>query len=256
VSPSAAATCLVVKIGNSSAAAGLYRGGRVTRVRRLPTTRQTPAGIRRLLREVLGGRRVRSAGLCCVVPRLRARWVRALRAATGAAPLEVHCRLRLGATLRYPRPATLGADRLANAAALAAEGRGPAIVMDFGTASVFDAFDRRGCFMGGVIAPGYGLVTEYLHRRTALLPRIRAAGRVPPIGRSTREAMRVGARVGYRGLVRDILAHVELGLGGRSVRVLATGGHARAALRDLRVACRVDPHLTLRGVGRIVELNG
>jgi type III pantothenate kinase len=107
-----------------------------------------------------------------------------------------------------------------------------------------------------VIAPGLPLMTDYLAERTALLPHIRLRGAVGAIGRSTRGAMRIGAQVGYRGMVREITAHVVRGLGERRVALCATGGYAEWALAGSDMGFVVDPLLTLKGLAYIFELNG
>jgi type III pantothenate kinase len=246
---------LVVKVGNSTSVAALYDDGRITRVRRLGLDSQPPGAVLQCLRQVVGKRRVGAAGLCSVVPALTRRWSSAIRRVTGVTPLTVSAELDLGVRLDYPRPETLGADRLANLAAVAAAGRLPAIVMDFGTATVFDVLAADGAFRGGVIAPGLEAMTGYLAQRTAQLPEIRSEGPVAALGRDTRSAMRIGCRVGYRGLVREILAHLEVSGAVAGAALYATGGNAARVLSDVSLACPVDPWLTLKGIGRILELN-
>lgn len=246
---------LVVKVGNSTSVAALYRDGRILRARRLGRDAQAPAAVLRCLQAVVGKHRIGSAGLCSVVPALTRRWSGAMRKVAGVAPVEVCAGLDLGVRLEYPRPETLGADRLANLAAVAAAGRLPAIVMDFGTATVFDVVAAGGVFRGGVIAPGLEAMTGYLAQRTAQLPVIRLEGDVGALGRDTRSAMRIGCRVGYRGLVREILAHLEVGGALTGATLYATGGNAARVLADANLACPVDPWLTLKGIGRILELN-
>lgn len=248
--------CLVAKIGNTSSVAALYERGRVFRCERLLREQQSAAAVSECIRSVVGRRTVERSAVCSVVPPLTRRWLAAARKASGGSVLEVSAQLELGISLdRYPRAKTLGADRLANLAAVAARGAFPAIVIDFGTATVFDVVDGSRSFLGGVIAPGLPLMTEYLARRTAQLPQIRAAAKAGGIGRSTRGAMQVGAAVGYRGLVKEILAHLEICMGSSGTHVCVTGGYAGQVLRSMHMQCDLDPHLTLRGIGRILELN-
>jgi type III pantothenate kinase len=167
----------------------------------------------------------------------------------------VNHRLRLGVTIAYPHPATIGADRLANASAAAAFYGVPVIVADFGTALTFDIVSRRGAYIGGVIAPGLPLMTDYLAERTALLPHIALEGRLQRIGRSTVAAMRIGALVGYRGMVREIVAHIQRGMSERQVTLVATGGYAARALRGIGFPITIDPDLTLKGLIHIRSLN-
>jgi type III pantothenate kinase len=248
--------CLAVKIGNTSVAAAVVRGKRVGRVFRVATaTRDIDVAVQSLRKALQGAGDVEGSAIASVVPRLTPIWATALRQILGAGPLVVRTTLNLGVALRYPKPKTLGADRLANAAGAFARYGAPAIVMDFGTATVFDAIAPDGAFVGGVIVPGLPLMTEYLHSRTALLPRVAPAGACPAVGRSTRSAIRIGMQVGYRGLIRAIVAHLRSGKGMRQARLCATGGYARQALRGMALRHTRAPDLTLFGIARIWELN-
>jgi type III pantothenate kinase len=147
----------------------------------------------------------------------------------------------------------VGADRLANAAAIHAHYRFPAIVLDFGTALTFDVIDGSGSYCGGIIAPGLGVFTDYLAERTALLPRLSL--RPPPsvIGTSTHHAMRSGAYHGYRGLVREILSGVRKELKSRRPMVIATGGHSTLLAPSIPEIEHVDAHLTMKGIAQIAR---
>src|SRR5205814_3055404 len=109
----------------------------------------------------------------------------------------------------YPRPNTIGPDRLANALAAYHRFGAPVVVVDFGTAVTFDVVDRAGNYIGGIIAPGLAAMTDYLHEKTALLPTIRIREIKSVIGRSTEQAMLVGAVHGYRGLIRGLLLELK-----------------------------------------------
>jgi type III pantothenate kinase len=200
------------------------------------------------------GQKVTGAVLCSVVPKRDQIWRRTLRALYGVKPLEVSHKIKLGVKIAYPRPATIGADRLANASAAVAAFGCPVIVIDFGTALTFDVVSAAGAYIGGVIAPGPALMTDYLAERTALLPRINLVGRYGRIGKSTVEAMRIGARVGYRGMVREILNHL-CSRTRPQPKLVATGGYAALVLRGFDCAIPVAPNLTLEGLIRIHKLN-
>jgi len=170
-------------------------------------------------------------------------------------PLVVSSKLKLGVNLRYPKPWTLGPDRLANMSGAVSRCRTPVLIMDIGTAVTLDAIDGDGSFAGGVIAPGPAMMTDYLAERTALLPRIGFEGRCGSIGRSTREAMLIGAQKGYRGMIRGIVEAVRKTPGMKSARLLVTGGYAQRIMKTTGLPCRVDPLLTLKGLWHIGELN-
>jgi type III pantothenate kinase len=161
----------------------------------------------------------------------------------------------MSVTVDYPHPETIGADRLANAVAGWERYHAPVIVADFGTALTFDVITGDGRYIGGVIAPGLPLMTDYLAERTALLPHIELGGRYHAVGRSTREAMQIGAIVGYRGMVREIFDHVKAGLNDPGVRLCATGGYAARAVSGLKVPVEVLPKLTLDGLVLMHEMN-
>jgi type III pantothenate kinase len=170
--------------------------------------------------------------------------------------LRVTAKLKLGVGIDYPKPATIGADRLANAAAAWARFGGPVVVVDFGTAVSFDVVSAEGKYVGGVIAPGLEAMTHYLHTRTALLPEISLIEPPSAIGKNTKHAMLSGAVHGYRGLVREILREVGDEMGKpRKLAVVATGGYAELIAAKLPEIRKVVPELTLDGLRIIGTLN-
>lgn len=170
-------------------------------------------------------------------------------------PIIVSADIDLGIGVRYPLPKQIGADRLANAVAVTHLYSAPAIVVDFGTAVTFDIVNARREYVGGVIAPGLAAVTDYLYQRTALLPRIKLAEPRSVIGKSTVAAMRIGAVVGYRGLVKEILAALRRELGMKRAVVVATGGYGRLMARKIPEIQHVNPMLTLEGLRFIYGRN-
>ncbi len=180
---------------------------------------------------------------------------RQLRRWVSLTPIIVSARVNLGIGIRYPNPKQIGADRLANAVAVAELYSAPAIVVDFGTAVTFDIVNARREYVGGVIAPGLAAVTDYLYQRTALLPRITLAEPRSVIGKSTVEAMRVGAVVGYRGLVKEILAALRREPGLKRAVVVATGGYGDLIARKIPLIQHVNPLLTLEGLRFIYVRN-
>ena len=165
-------------------------------------------------------------------------------------------RSRLNVRVDYPRPKTIGADRLANAVAVTELYGTPAIVIDFGTAVTFDIVAPDNAYIGGVIAPGLEAMTNFLYDRTALLPRISLREPRSAIGKSTNEAMLAGAIFGYRGLVREILQRViaEKSWAG-DVGVVATGGYAKLIARKMPEVDIVHENLTLEGLRLVGCMN-
>jgi len=179
-----------------------------------------------------------------------------LKAARKVNVLWLDWKLKLGVEIDYPNPQSIGADRLANAAAVTALYGFPAIVVDFGTAVTFDIVSGRRAYIGGVIAPGLEAMTNFLYRRTALLPKLSLKEPRRAVGKSTIQAMLSGAVFGYRGLVREILAQVRAEqFPHKKVYVVATGGYARLIARRLPGIDVVYPNLTLEGLRIVANLN-
>jgi type III pantothenate kinase len=181
-----------------------------------------------------------------------------LKAAGKTDVLWLNWKLKLGVDIDYPKPQSIGADRLANAAAVAELYGCPAIVVDFGTAVTFDIISGRRAYIGGVIAPGLEAMTNFLYQRTALLPKLSLKEPRRAIGKSTIQAMLSGAVFGYRGLVREILARIraeQFPSRRRGIHVVATGGYARLIAHRLPEIDFVHPNLTLEGLRIVANLN-
>ena len=218
-----------------------------------PRRLSTPAVEKDSLVRILHGWKFQSVIMCSVVPTKGELLTQLL------APHRVHSvnvKTKLGVGIDYPNPRTIGADRLANAAAVAHFYGAPAVAVDFGTAVSFDVISKDKQYVGGAIAPGLEAMTDYLHQRTALLPKISLIEPPTAIGKSTRNAMLSGAVHGYRGLVREILAQIATELGvGKKLNVVATGGYAELIAAGLPEIKHVKPDLTLEGLRIIGTLN-
>jgi type III pantothenate kinase len=247
--PAARADFLCIDNSNSFTKFALGTRDQVGAVRRLQTSAVNPDSLQR----VLHGWDFEAVVMCSVVPQkgeIIARHLAPKRV------LQVSAKVRLGVGIDYPKPATIGADRLANAASAFANFGSPVVVVDFGTAVSFDIISADGDYVGGVIGPGLEAMTDYLHQRTALLPKISLLEPPTAIGKSTRDAMLAGAVYGYRGLVRQILLEIQRELGGRrKLQVVATGGYAELIAARLPEIGRVQPNLTLDGLRIIGTLN-
>ena len=231
---------------------------------RIPTRKLTAAAIRHAVGKGTAFRH--GVILSSVVPDAEAavaEFAASLPSASpGGKPPRLVCvnhKTKLGVAVDYPKPSSIGADRLANAAGAVAFYGAPAIVIDFGTAVTFDVLAApRGVatYVGGVIAPGLEVMTDYLYQRTALLPRIDLSEPVKAIGKSTVDAMLAGAVFGYRGLVRQILEEIRRELKtGRRLHTVATGGYAELIAERLPEVQQVHPNLTLEGLRIIGNLN-
>lgn len=159
----------------------------------------------------------------------------------------------LGIGIRYPDPKRIGPDRLVNAVAASRLYPCPCVVIDFGTAVTFDIVSGKKEYLGGVIAPGLDSMRDYLHERTALLPRIELKEPRRVVAKSTVEAMRVGAVVGYRGLVQAIHQAIQKELKAARLATIATGGHAPLISVKMSPRPRLDRDLTLQGLRLIAQ---
>ncbi|MGC6455548.1 MAG: type III pantothenate kinase [Coraliomargaritaceae bacterium] len=166
---------------------------------------------------------------------------------------RLNCDQCPGLPIVYPKPAEIGQDRLANALAAQALYGLPAIIIDMGTAVSFDVVSSQG-YEGGIIAPGIGLMTRYLHEQTALLPPLEEADLIPPeiaIGKSTVEAMRLGVAIGFSGMIDALLERVITELKTREEKepvVLATGGSSANLTADWANKIHFVENLTLKGL--------
>jgi len=243
---------VVVDVGNSSTGIGLYDGKKVSRVTHLKggilaQLEACAEAVRKAARGMVNG-----AVLGSVVPRANPLWKRLFKRELGCEVLVVHAGLPMEVTVDYPEPETIGADRLADACGGVRRYGAPLIVADFGTALTFDVVTKDLRYIGGVITPGLPLMTDYLYERTALLPRVQLTGACPPIGRTTQQAMRVGAQVGYRGIVREIVTYLKEQME-EDFKLVATGGYAGWALNASGMPFIIDPDLCLFGLGCIFE---
>lgn len=239
---------LLIDIGNTHTHLGWAKGTRIFGAQNLSTKDVRAGSLGRILEGLLPRKPVTGACLCSVVPAATGPARRAVRAVTGLDP-EILGPDRLpGIGVRYPKPESIGPDRLANAVAATRHFGAPVVVVDFGTAVTFDVVDADSHYVGGIIAPGIAMMTDYLHERTALLPRVRIREPRRVVGKSTEQAMLAGAVVGYRGMVRGLIQALREELGQAELPVVATGGYARLIAAQLPEIRAVRPHLTLEGL--------
>ena len=163
--------------------------------------------------------------------------------------------IRTGIPLRYEDPREIGADRIANAVATVALYGGPAIAVDFGTSTNFDAIDRDGAFVGGAIAPGVAVSTEALVDHAAQLPEVTADRPPSPIGRTTVQALQSGIVHGFAGQVDAIVTAIAHELGPGVSTVATGGGMVSAVLEACSTIDHHDPFLTLKGLQLIWRRN-
>lgn len=241
---------LLIDVSNSYAKFAFASKERVSTPARIATSKLSTNVIARFLKR----RSVKKVVVSSVVPAKNSAISKA--AHSKAHVLWLDSKLKLGIAIDYPKPQSIGADRLANAAAVAKLYGCPAIVVDFGTAVTFDVISEDRSYIGGVIAPGLEVMTSFLYERTALLPRLSLREPHRAVGKSTIDAMRSGAVFGYRGLVREILRQIKAEeFLRKKVVVVATGGYARLIAAELPEINVIRPHLTLEGLRIAGNLN-
>jgi type III pantothenate kinase len=235
-------------IGNTHTHIGLADSHRVVRQINVPTRLWRAGAAKVAAARFLGKPPLEGAILCSVVPAVTPRVSRFLKTSFHLPCLKLTAANVRGVGIDYPRPETIGPDRLANAVAVKHHFGAPAVVVDFGTAVTFDVVDGKGNYIGGIITPGLNAMTDYLHEKTALLPRIWIREVTAVVGKNTEEAMLIGAVKGYRGLIRELVAELKRELRCRRLPVVATGGCARLICAKLPEITAVDPLLTLEGL--------
>lgn len=254
---------LTIDIGNTNATLGVYDGEELLADWRLTSGQH-------LSRDELGLSLVglfahagiaidALEGVCLasVVPPLTATYADACRKYLRQTPLVVELGVKTGVKVLVSEPRTVGADRIVNACAVKALVGGPAVVVDFGTATTFDAIDKDGNYLGGAIAPGLEVAADSLSGRTAKLPKVELTVPAQAIGRNTIDAIRSGIMFGYVALVEGMIARFESELVGEGQRltVVATGGLAVTIAALTPRIDRVEPSLTLDGLRLIWSLN-
>ena len=194
--------------------------------------------------------------LCSVVPPLTDIFVRACESFFNVSPLVIRAMVgvNIGVKIGYDDPREVGADRLADAAAVFRLYGGPACVVDFGTATTFNAISASGDYVGGAICPGIGISADALFSRTSKLPRVELIAPPKVIGTNSINSIQSGLLFGYASLVEGMVARFRAELG-PDTKVIATGGWAELMSHETRCIDVIDPLLTLKGLQIIWELN-
>ncbi len=251
---------LALDIGNTSIHMGLWDGEELTATYRIGVEQERlpdEYGVLILSLLATGGLGPRDVEACiigCDVPPLIPTFETVCRKFFHTEPMVVGHGLRTGVRILYDNPKQLGADRIIDAVAAIRKYGAPVIVVDFGTATVFDAVNEHGDYLGGAIAPGIGIASEALFSRAAMLYRVQIERPPTAIGKNTIHAMQAGILFGYVGLVEGLVARFKLELEG-DVKVVATGGFAKEIARETTCLDIVDADLTLEGLRMIYEMN-
>ncbi len=251
---------LTIDIGNTNVTLGVYQGDQLGPRWRLATDHERMPdefGLQFLGLLSHAGFSIDDLdGICIasVVPPLTGKIAQACRVYLKNDPLIVDAGVKTGVRILYEDPRAVGADRIVDAAAVQQLYGGPACVVDFGTATTFDAISPQGEYLGGAIAPGIGIAAEALFLRTAKLPRVDLQRPPSVIGRNTVHSMQSGLLFGYVALVEGMVARFRLELG-PEMKVIATGGLAEIIAGETQVIQIIAPWLTLDGLQMIWQMN-
>ncbi len=251
---------LTIDVGNTNLTLGLYEGDKLNPHWRLATDHERMPdeyGLQFLgLLEHARRSYTDLTGICLasVVPQLTQRIVQACREYLKQDPLIVDTGVKTGIRIRYEDPKAVGADRVADAVATLRLYGGPACIVDFGTATTFNALTRDGDYLGGAITAGINLAADAHFTHAAKLQRIDLQRPPSVIGRNTVHAMQSGLLFGYVSMAEGMVARFRTELGD-DMKVVATGGLAGIVAQETKVIDILAPWLTLDGLRFIWELN-
>ena len=251
---------LALDIGNTMVTIGVFGdSGLVCTMRAATDSRRSADEYGLLLTSLLqlnGVQRedITEVSMCSVVPPLTGVLEEVASTYFGVAALTVTGALRTGLDIAYDNPRDVGADRIADAVAAKTLYGYPTIIVDFGTATVFDVISSEGVYLGGAIAPGISVAAEALFLNTSQLRRIELTPPPSAIGQNTTAALQAGLVLGYAELVKGLVGRIKGELGGFAT-VVATGGLANVISRETGVFDHINPNLTLVGLQQIYELN-
>ena len=251
---------LCVDVGNTNITLGIYEGKTLGPRWRLATAHERMPDefilqiLGLLTHAGLGRENIAGVAIASVVPPLTGKWVEVCRRGLNCDPLVVDGSVETGVRIRYDDPGAVGADRIVDAIAAYRLHGGPACIVDFGTATTFDAISAEGDYLGGAIAPGIGIAAQALFERTAKLPRVDLARPPAAIGRNTVHSMQSGLLFGYVSLVEGMVARFRHELGAHTL-VIGTGGLAEVIADETEVIQILAPWLTLDGLRMVYEMN-
>jgi type III pantothenate kinase len=251
---------LAIDIGNTNIAFGVYSGdllGSRWRFSTDPGRTSDEYGASMLDSFKSAGvaiKDVQGVAIASVVPQLTEMFVTACQEYLGCNPLVVDDAVQTGIRSCYDDPKQAGADRIVDVAAAFKLYGGPAVVIDFGTATTFDAVTSNGDYLGGAIAPGIGIAAEALSQRAAKLPAVELHRPPAAIGRNITQSLQSGILLGYVGLVEGMITRFCAELG-PDTKVIATGGLAGIIAKETPLITTLAPWLTLDGLRIIYNLN-
>jgi type III pantothenate kinase len=251
---------LVIDLGNTNLTIGLYNSGELGARWRLATDHERMPDeyglqiIGLLSHAGYSPEQIEGVCLSSVVPQLTDRLTQACQQYLHQKAFVVNSEVNTGLTVLYEDPKAVGSDRIADAVAVRQIYQGPVCVVDFGTATTFNAISANGEYLGGAIAPGIGIASAALTQRAAKLPSVPLIAPPAAIGRNTMHAMQSGLLLGYVAMMEGMVARFRTELGD-DMKVVATGGFSELIAKQTDIIDLVAPWLTLDGLRIIWEMN-
>jgi type III pantothenate kinase len=251
---------LAVDIGNSMVNLGVFDGETLVANLRVSTdARRSSDEYGLMIRDLLALNGVERSTItdvcmCSVVPPLTGIFEEVSETYFQIKPLSITAGVKTGLQISYDNPRDVGADRIVDAvAAINLYGK-PVIIVDFGTATVFDAISKDGIYLGGAIAPGINVAAEALFLNTSQLRRVELVAPKSAIGQNTSTALQAGLVLGYAGLVTGLVERFKSELGPEA-KVIGTGGLATIISKEADVFDDINQDLTLIGLHMIYNMN-
>ena len=251
---------IAIDIGNTNITIGLFLDSELISTWRFSTdSRKTSDEYGLLLQQVMSSNnlnadKIDSAAICSVVPPLTPTFELLCQRYLKVQPLTVMAETKTGIKILYDSPRDVGADRIVDAAAALHIYGGPCIVVDLGTATVFDAVNEHGEYLGGAIAPGMTVSADSLYRATSQLRRVELNAPEKVIGTNTTHSIQSGLVFGYSELIKGMIVRFKKEIG-TNATVIATGGQADIVKDQVDEFNHIDPDLTLKGLHIVHSLN-
>ena len=251
---------LAIDIGNTNITIGLFDEETLTKTWRIATSRSNTSDeygtkiLNILANKGIYIKNISAIVMCSVVPPLTTTLTDVFKEYFNIKPMTIGSGTKTGIKIMYDSPRDVGTDRIVDAAAVLKLYKGPAIIVDLGTATVFDAVTENGEYLGGAISPGIRVSAESLYKATSQLKRVELITPETAIGKTTTHAIQSGLMLGYSELIKGMVNRFKEELG-NNPKVIATGGLADIISKELDLFEIIDPDLTLKGLQILYKLN-
>ena len=251
---------LAIDIGNTNITIGLFNKETLEKTWRISTSRNNTSDeygtniLNILSNKDISNKDISAIVMCSVVPPLTTTFIDLFKDYFNISPLIIGSGTKTGIKIMYDSPRDVGADRIVDAAAVLHLYEGPAIIVDLGTATVFDAITANGEYLGGAISPGIGVSAESLYKATSQLKRVELIAPKTAIGKTTTHAIQSGLILGYSELIKGMIKRFKEELD-NNAKIIATGGLADIISKEVNLFDIIDHDLTLKGLQILYELN-